>query len=229
MYCVKCGVELAEAQRQCPLCQTPVYFPGLPEAPERPYPEKTGKEVVNPRGFLFIISFIFLIAAIISIVADLSISVGLTWSGYAVGGIVCFYTIFILPNWFSHRHPAVFAPVDFGVIGLFLAYVNFATGGEWFLSFALPVTGVFALIICSVVILSHYLRRGYLYIWGGAIIALGGFSILIEWLSVVTFHHAPMFLWSLYPAISLALIGIMLLVIALVRPFRESLERIFAL
>jgi len=38
-----------------------------------------------------------------------------------------------------------------------------------------------------------------------------------------------MFLWSLYPAATLVLIGIMLLVIAIVRPFRESLRRIFAL
>ena len=229
MYCVKCGVELADSQRKCPLCSTPVYFPGLPENPERPYPKRTGNEAVNPRGFLFIITFIFLIGAIITTVADLSIFAGLTWSGYAVGGIIAFYVFFILPSWFNRPHPAVFVPVDFGVAALFLAYINYATGGEWFLTFALPVTGVFALIVCSVVILSYYLRAGYLYIWGGAFILLGGFSILIEWLSVITFHHAPMFLWSLYPAISLALIGIMLLVIAMVRPFRESLRRIFAL
>ncbi len=229
MYCVKCGVELADSQRKCPLCDTPVYFPGLVDDPERPYPPRISKEKVNPRGVLFIFSFIFFIGAIISVITDFSINGVITWAGYAVGGIVTAYVIFLLPSWFSHRHPAVFTPVDFGVMALFLAYINLATGGSWFLSFALPVTGVLGLIVCSVVILSHYLRCGYLYIAGGAIIALGGFSILIEWLSVVTFRHAPMFLWSLYPAVTLVLIGIMLLVIAIVRPFRESLRRIFAL
>ena len=45
MYCVKCGVELADSERVCPLCETPVYFPDLDPNPETPYPkEKKGKE-----------------------------------------------------------------------------------------------------------------------------------------------------------------------------------------
>ena len=27
MYCIKCGVELSEGQRLCPLCKTKVYHP----------------------------------------------------------------------------------------------------------------------------------------------------------------------------------------------------------
>jgi len=35
--------------------------------------------------------------------------------------------------------------------------------------------------------------------------------------------------WSIYPLVALFLIGIMLIVIAIVRPFRESLKRIFSI
>ena len=49
MYCVKCGVELADSQRSCPLCQTPVYFPELSEDRERPYPKQNKPEIVNSR------------------------------------------------------------------------------------------------------------------------------------------------------------------------------------
>ena len=29
MYCVRCGVELAESENVCPLCETPVYYKGV--------------------------------------------------------------------------------------------------------------------------------------------------------------------------------------------------------
>ena len=29
MYCVKCGVELADGEKQCPLCGTRVYHPDI--------------------------------------------------------------------------------------------------------------------------------------------------------------------------------------------------------
>ena len=63
MYCVKCGVELAESERKCPLCKTPVYYPDLTELVERPYPDfvKT-KDEISPRGFYFIVSIMFSIA-----------------------------------------------------------------------------------------------------------------------------------------------------------------------
>ena len=30
MYCIKCGVELADSEKSCPLCQTPVFHPQFP-------------------------------------------------------------------------------------------------------------------------------------------------------------------------------------------------------
>ena len=33
MYCVKCGVELADSQRVCPLCGTRVFHPDIPRTP----------------------------------------------------------------------------------------------------------------------------------------------------------------------------------------------------
>ena len=39
MYCVKCGVELADSQRVCPLCGTRVFHPDIPRTPaDPPYP-----------------------------------------------------------------------------------------------------------------------------------------------------------------------------------------------
>lgn len=229
MYCVKCGVELADSESKCPLCHTPVYYPGYtPKEEEKPYPRFEKPETVNPRGIYFILSFAFVIAAIISFVADLNMGNGITWSGYVIGGILLFYTLFILPAWFKKYNPAIFIPVDFAAIGLYLFYINLATGGRWFNTFALPITGIVTLIVSSITILSYYLKRGYLYIFGGALIGAGAFCPAIETLSIITFDQPPM-MWSIYPLIALFLIGMMLIVIAIVKPFRESLCRIFAI
>ena len=229
MYCVKCGVELADSERKCPLCNTPVYLPGLSEDPERQYPKFEAPEKVNPRGIYFIITFVALISMIISVVSDINLGNGLTWSGYAVGGIALFYVIFILPGWFRRYNPAIFVPASFAAIGLFLLYVNYASGGKWFLSFAFPIIGATALVISAICILSYYLRRGYLYIWGGAFIAIAAFMPVMEFLASTTFGVAVILNWSIYPLIAFGLIGIMLILIAIIKPLRESLCRIFAI
>ena len=229
MYCVKCGVELADSQRSCPLCSTPVYFPELDPDRERSYPPQNKPEIVNARGVHFVITFAFIIAIAVCIIADQALGEGLGWSFYALGGMALAYVILILPGWFNRRHPAVFVPSGFAAIALYVGYINFATNGDWFFTFALPLIGGVALIVCTIVILSYYIRRGYLYIWGGALIAAAAHCVLIEWLSIQTFEPVEKFFWCLYPATTLLLVGIMLIVVAIVKPFRESLRRVFFL
>lgn len=39
MYCIKCGVELADSEKVCPLCGTRVFHPDLPRSEsEAPFP-----------------------------------------------------------------------------------------------------------------------------------------------------------------------------------------------
>ena len=228
MYCIKCGVELSDSESKCPLCHTPVYYPGYEPKEERPYPKFEKPEAVNPRGIYFIISFVCIIGAVISFICDLNLGRGVTWTGYAVGGILVFYTIFILPAWFKKYNPAIFIPSAFLAIGAYLAHINYTTGGRWFLTFALPVAGAVTLILTATTTLIYYLRRGYLYIFGGAFILTGIFCPGVETLAIVTFDKVALG-WSYYPLISLSLIGIMLIIIAIVKPLRESLCRIFAI
>lgn len=229
MYCVKCGVELADSERKCPLCATPVYFPGLSDDPERPFPSlEPEREKVNPKGVYLVVSVAFAIAALITLFADFNMNGRVDWSAYVIGALVVSYVILILPGWFFRPSPAIFTPVNFVVIGAYVWLISFLTGGGWFFDFALPIIGACALIVSTVTILSYYLRRGYLYIYGGATIAFGAMAVLIEWLIHLEFDLVHPYLWSPYPAITFTLVGLMLIVIAIVRPFRESLARIFS-
>lgn len=230
MYCVKCGVELADSEKKCPLCMTPVYYPEMNKDAETPYPKNTKiKTEIGMRGIHFVITFLFVIAAIIPAICDISLHSSVTFSGYVFGGLLFFYVLLILPGWFKRPSPAVFVPVDFCVAGALLAYVNYKVDGDWFISFALPVLAGFALIICAVFILIYYLRAGHLYIFGGALIATGALTVLIEFLLYRTFEHYQKTFWSLYPLIALFLLGMMLIIIAIVKPLKESLKKIFAI
>ena len=148
MYCIKCGVELADSERVCPLCGTRVFHPDLPCGQgEPPYPpdEHPRHEEVSRIGVMFVVSVCMLLPAVISVLCDWRINGRITWSGFAVGGLVLLYILAALPMWFKRPDPVIFVPVDFAAIALFLLYVNYATGGHWYLSFALPVTGAAAL------------------------------------------------------------------------------------
>ena len=232
MYCIKCGVELADSEKVCPLCGTRVFHPDLPQAQgEPPYPPdpRPRNEEVSRSGVLFILTVLALLPAILFILCDWRINGSIVWSGYASGGVALLYILVALPLWFRRPNPVIFVPIDFVAIGLYLLYINFATHGHWFLTFALPVTGAAMVLVTTMVVLLRYVPGGALYICGGALLGSGGFAVLLEWLLNVTFHLHDTFLWSFYPLAVCTVLGAMLLVIAICKPLRRSLHRKFFL
>ena len=83
---------------------------------------------------------------------------------------------------------------------------------------------VLCLIMCSVVTLLYYLKRGRFYIFGGAFIALGALVVLVEFLLKVTFGIGFSG-WSLHPFIALTLLGGLLIYLAINSDARQMLER----
>ena len=232
MYCVNCGVELADSEKKCPLCGTPVFHPDIPrQRTEPPFPpdRRIRPDAVNRSGILFVLTVVALLPAIIVLLCDWRINGAIVWSGYAAGAIGMLYVMIILPLWFRHPNPVIFVPVDFAAIGLYLLYINFSTGGHWFLSFAFPVTGAIGLLVTAVVVLTRYLHAGCLYIYGGGLILGGGLAVLIEFLINLTFQIHETFFWSFYPLAAGVILGLMLIVIAVCKPLRESLQRRFFL
>lgn len=227
MYCIKCGVELADSEKICPLCGTVVFHPELNQPEGEPLYPSNGKpsDTVNRTGMMIVLSVLFSLPLAVTVLTDWGINGRICWSGYAAGAIVLFYIVVMLPLWFRHPSPAIFVPVDFVAVGLYLLYINCTVDGGWFLSFAFPVTGALGLIITAVVVLLRYLRRGHLYVIGGALIALGGFSVLLEFLLNLTFDTGNGLFWSFYPLISGVVLGAAVLVIAANRPMREAIHK----
>ena len=227
MYCVNCGVKLADSENQCPLCGTEVFHPAInrPRGEHLYPPERYPSVQVNAAGIRGIITALFLLPILICLQCDLLISGGILWSGYVTGALLLLYICFVLPSWFRKPNPVIFVPCGFAAACVYLLYINFATGGSWFLSFAFPVVGAICLIVTAVVTLLRYVRKGLLYIIGGAFAALGLFMPVMELLLVITFPSIQFVWWSLYPTTALVLLGGTLIFLAICRPARETMER----
>lgn len=232
MYCIKCGVELADSEKKCPLCGTVVFNPELsrPDGePQYPRMPAAQPEKVNHSGIMFVVTMLFLLPIVTTLLCDWQINGEIIWSGYAVGAVILLYTLVVLPLWFRHPNPVIFIPIDFAMTALYLLYINCATGGHWFLSFALPVTATAGLILTAAVTLLKYMRKGYLFIFGGTIILSGAYTVLVEFLLNLNFHVHDEFIWSFYPFSVSFILGVMLIVIGICRPLRESLHKKFFL
>jgi hypothetical protein len=227
MYCIKCGVELADTEKSCPLCKTTVFHPELAQkevAPNYP-PYRRPHSRINKRGVLFLITMFYIMLTLQLVVCEVSIFDTLSWSLYAIGGLMLSYIVIILPTWFSRPNPVIFVPCDFAATALYLWFINEFSNGDWFVFFALPIIILAALIITAILALSRYVGRGYFLIFGGASLLTGAFIVMIEMLLHVTFSPAKFYFWSVYPLIAFTLLGIALIIVGLCRPLRESIAK----
>lgn len=229
MYCITCGVKLSDTEKQCPLCGTIPFHPDIVMPDTLPlFPQERNPHTkVSPWGVLWVVSGLMLLTILTVLLCDLQLSGSVTWSGYVIGGLGVCYVTFLLPLWFKKPNPAVFVPCAFLAIGLYLLYINLATGGHWFLSFAFPVVGFFGVLLTTVTTLLRYIRKGRLYIYGGGFIALGAFMPLMEFLLNHTFLNGKRLLWAYFPMGALVLFGGFLVFLALCRPAREVMIRKF--
>lgn len=231
MYCIQCGVRLADTENKCPLCGTVPYHPSIRRTEAAPlYPQNRYPTLrINRWGALITATAAFLLPLFITLLCDLRINGRVTWSGYSIGALALLYVLTVLPFWFRNPNPVIFVPSGFAAALVYLLYINLATGGHWFMSFAFPSVGYLCLLTTAMAALLRYVRGGRLYIFGGAFILLGLFMPLMELLLNITFARPHFAAWSVYPMISLAFLGGTLIFLAICRPARETMEQKFFL
>ncbi|MBQ9746195.1 MAG: hypothetical protein IJW21_05180, partial [Clostridia bacterium] len=161
MYCVKCGVKLADTEKCCPLCGTRAFHPDiLREEGESLYPKNkypATRKKTYWQQVLFTAAFV--LPFLIVLLCDFQFNRAVTWSGFVIGALILGYIAFILPSWFRKPNPVVFVPCTVAATAFYLLYINIVTEGEWYLTFALPIVACVGAIVITVVTLVHYLRR----------------------------------------------------------------------
>ena len=226
MYCVNCGIKLADSEERCPICST---LPGGPISRDtsvpKLYPANRYPEVSVKKGALNgAILFLFAIPLLITFFVDLRSTDGVNWFWYTFGAVLLGYIVLALPLWFQKPNPVIFVPCDFAATALYLLLIALMTAGDWYLSFALPVTVCAGMIVTAVITLLRYIRKGRLYIFGGAFIAVGAYLLMMELLLGITFGISFVG-WSIYSLIASSILGILLIFLAINSNAREKMER----
>lgn len=222
---MNCGVRLASSEKSCPLCGLRAYHPDLPENTGAPlYPRQWSAPTREHSGLRFLLILLLLAATAVCLPVDLHLNGHVVWSGFVLCSLGAAYVVTALPLWFSRPNPAILVPVDFLAVGLLLLYIDLKISGGWFLSFAFPVTGIYGILCTVVVILARYVRKGYFFIFGGALIAFGCSSMLLELFQCITFG-GRMFRWSLYPVAVLSAMGLFWILAGAIRPLGDAIRK----
>ena len=229
MYCINCGVKLADTEKECPLCGLKVYHPDIinesapPMYPAHRYPESSAES----KTAVIILTAVFLLPILITLVCDFQLNACISWSGYVVGAVLTVYMILVFPAWFAKQNCMISIPVSFLSIALYVFYINQKTGGKWFFSLALPVIAYVAAALTLAVAFLRIFRQKRLFIIGISSLVLGVLMPVTEYLIKITFSLSRFIGWSFYPLIVFFLLGVLLIVLALYAPAREYMSRKF--
>ena len=95
------------------------------------------------------------------------------------------------------------------------------------MSFAFPVVGSLGIILTAVIAVLYYVKKGCLYTIGGGLIVLGLWTVMLEYDIHTTFDVNCLFYWSLAPLTVFGVAGLLLIAIAIIKPLKETLHRVF--
>jgi len=227
MYCAGCGVKLAEGEPRCPLCHLEAYHPALPvQRGKRPYPQKANPTKRQRQSALATFLTALMAAVLIfTLVCNFQVSNNVSWWKYVALSFALVYFMWVLPMWLPRIPPVYLVGADFVAVGGYLALLNLFIGSDWFLPFAFPTLGFFALVTLTSYILILLIPRSALLVLGSDMLAIGAFSLLCEFLLDYTFSLARGFQWSLYVLTAWCLFGAFLLLVALYSPLRRALSK----
>ncbi len=133
MYCINCGVKMADSEKKCPLCNTVIYHLDFKHTTAHPlYPDnKMPENCSGSKALNGTIIVLFLIPVLVCFFADMSFDGKMEWFGYVAGALIVSYIVFALPRWFNKPNPVIFAPCNFVATALYLLYINLATEGSF--------------------------------------------------------------------------------------------------
>ncbi len=202
-YCVNCGVELGDAEKACPLCQTPVINPVSPwkEPQKKPYPDRVDKlmRVVDYKFGVRLAALLLIIPVFVTLLCNIAVNKEISWSIYVIGGVTCFFVWVFLPLLFKKRRPYVFVLLDGISTAAYLAVIALMTGGlNWFLTLALPLVSVTLLTIMLFIFIGRRKKISPLHKMAAFSLGIGILSVAIELIIDLFLYSAIVPVWSLY-------------------------------
>lgn len=230
-YCVHCGVKLGDAEKACPLCETPVIDPTSPQDPlaEQPFPIRTPEQTlqINRRYAISLLSLLLLIPAGLCLLIDLFGGRGITWSVYPAGVLVLIWIAATVP--LLARRYRLYSSIlaTGGTLAAYLYMVEQLSGAPgWFLPIVLPALAVGIAMTCFTLWLIRNKRLRLLRLAGVMLVEAGLLCLLVELLCVWN-GVGDALKWSPYVIMPCAFIALLLYVISRNGPLSSELKRRF--
>lgn len=225
MYCMNCGVKLGKGEQKCPLCGLRAYHPDLNRVPGTPlYPRQWNAPEAERSALRYLLTVFFTVAVAACLIVDILLKGRMTWSGFALSGLMTGYVLLVLPLWFHRPNSVIFLGLDFTAVGLMLLYIDLKVEGGWYLSLAFPVTALYGVLVTGFAALLKYVRRGRFFLLGGGCIVFGCSTMLLELFISITFG-TKMFAWSLYPVAILSTVGLFWILAGIIRPLGDAIRK----
>lgn len=230
-YCVNCGVELDPTATACPLCRTPVYNPVQPvdRTSPTPFPRERGEVQLASRWELAaLISVMLASVAICCGLLNLFLRTQHVWSLYVIGAAVMLWVFLAPPLLWRHMPPPVTAALDLAAVGLYVLLIALELNGlDWYLRLALPIIGLLAVMVLTLILLLRNHRRSILTSIALLIGSVGIFTVGLELLGDLYFYGQWQPMWSLVVLIVTGALEIPLVVVRRVPGLREEVRRRF--
>lgn len=228
-YCVNCGVELAETEKNCPLCDTEVINPRSPwqEPTDSPYP--TAYEVavpLNKSKVATFISILLLIPILVTLLSNLIANGEISWSLYVIGALALAFVVLLFPLYFKKFYTASFIFIDYVALFGYLALIQYLAGGKWVMSIGLPL----CIASCGFTwlffaLFRHKKSTTILVRLAIMLISLGVYVMAIE-LTLLEHYGNPFELqWSYYALIPCAALAMALLFLDSRKDVKEALHK----
>ncbi|MDC7126549.1 MAG: hypothetical protein PQJ46_13340 [Spirochaetales bacterium] len=227
-YCPKCGVELDNNIRNCPLCSFPIPYIGDSESEELPRDSRllnryNMKQLERRRRFNdakpFVFAGILIVLIIISITfgfIDFYFYGGLTWSRYVIAANLLTAVVLFFSSGIIQSFSICFLGISLTALGFLYSIDSFDGSISWFLSPGLIIC--FNVIIWTLIlrrIIIHSRRRG-LNIPAYWMFALSFACVSIDVIQNFSVNHVVNISWSFTVLITLMPLGIILILLNLI-------------
>ena len=228
-YCVNCGVELADSEKYCRLCNVEVINPKAPweEPPVRPYPHHLENlmKKVDRRYFATLVALFLLIPVFVTILIDLFSSNGMTWSAYTASAMALIYVIIVFPLYFKKFNPVIFLSVDTVALLVCLLFIERISRGSWFFTVAMPITLAAGVFIISSVVLFRKKTVSFLLKTAFVFAVTSIFITLIELVVSIHKHNTVIMKWSFYVFIPCVVLAAASMILEQRKNLKEEIKR----
>ena len=202
-YCVNCGVELAETERSCPLCDTPVVNPVSPwkEPETKPYPERmdTVMKKIDYKFGVRLASLLLILPAAVTVLCNFAVNHSLSWSLYVVGALACLFVYVLLPLLYKRQRPYLYLVSNAAASAIYVALIAWLNDGfKWYFELAVPIM---ALTFAATMIMAFIYRKrtvAPLHKAASTSLCIGVLTVGIETAIDLFVFEVAVFHWSLY-------------------------------